>query len=150
MRTHYIAHLKNIFASSVLMLVFVSCQKEADAPVNCSTTTAGISGTYKLTALAYKQTPTSPEQDFLALRDACENDDLVTLSANGTYQYKDLGVTCSPDGSNSGTWSVAGNTIISDGIVGGTIQSFDCRKLVVYSNDMIIPGDRITLTIERQ
>jgi hypothetical protein len=150
MRTHYFVTFKSIFACAIVMLIFASCQKEADAPVNCSPTTAGIAGTYKLTALVYKQTPTSPEQDYLALREACENDDLVTLSANGTYEYKDLGLTCSPDGSNSGTWSVSGNTIISDGIVGGTIQSFDCRKLVVYSTDMIIPGDRITLTIEKQ
>src|SRR5688572_18164467 len=142
MRTHYIAQLKTIFASLILMSVFASCQKETDAPDNCSATTAGIAGTYKLTALTYKQTPTSPAQDYLVWRDACENDDLVTLSANGTYEYKDLGVTCSPNGSNGGTWSVVGNAIISDGIVGGTIQSFDCRKLTVYTNDVIIPGDR--------
>jgi hypothetical protein len=40
--------------------------------------------------------------------------------------------------------------IISDGIVSGTIQSFDCHFLTVYSADFIIPGDRITLTIEKQ
>jgi hypothetical protein len=150
MRTHYLATWKSAVTSFVLLLILASCQKEADAPVNCSATTTGIAGTYKLTALVYQQTATSPGQDYLALREVCEADDLVVLSANGTYEYKDLGATCSPNGTNSGTWSVVGNTIISDGIVSGTIQGFDCRKLVVYSNDMIIPGDRITLTIEKQ
>lgn len=110
----------------------------------------GLAGTYKLTALKYKAGADSPELDYMPFREVCENDDLIVLEANGTYRYNDLGQVCSTDGSGIGTWSVAGNVIISDGIVSGTIQNFDCHFLTVYSDDFIIPGDRITLTIEKQ
>ncbi len=116
----------------------------------CSSTMAAIAGTYKLNAFTYKQTSTSPSQDYLLLKDPCELDDLLEFKANGNYTYSDLGTVCSPDGSDAGTWSVTGNTIISDGIVAGTIQSFDCHSLVVYTDNIFIPGDRITLTIVKQ
>ena len=150
MRTRYFATLKTILTSAVLMLLLASCQKEADAPVNCPQTMAGIAGTYKPTGLTYRSSASAPEQDYFALMDACEKDDKVILDINGTYDYQDTGLACSPDGSNSGTWSVSGNTITSDGITNGTIQSFDCRKLVVVTNDIIVPGDKLTLTMERQ
>jgi hypothetical protein len=148
MRTKHFFFAKISFAGFAILCIMASCKKEKND--TCPTTVAAISGTYKLTALKYKPASESPEQDYLILREDCEKDDLIDLQANGIYTYRDAGITCSPDGTNSGTWSVAGNTIISDGVVSGTIQRFDCRDLVLYSDNFIIPGDRLTLTIEKQ
>ncbi len=151
MRTNYFASFKTLLPFFLILLVTASCQKEKENTVDpCPKTMAGIAGTYKLTALKYKASASSAEQDYFLFRDACENDDIISLGANGTYTYQDAGMVCSPDGSDAGTWSIAGNTVISDGIVSGTIQSYDCRKLIVYSTGVIVPGDRITLTIEKQ
>lgn len=150
MLINYFSHGRNFLSLFSILLLAVSCQKEAQAPVDCPQTVAAIAGTYKLTALKYKASASSAEQDYLLLKEPCELDDIISLNANGTYNYQDAGISCSPDGTDSGTWSISGNTIISDGIVSGTIQSFDCRNLIAYSNDVIIPGDRITLTIEKQ
>jgi hypothetical protein len=149
MRTNYFLIAKNLLFILAFVSGISSCQKNREEN-SCVRTTTGLAGTYKLTALKYKAGNDSPELDYMPLREVCENDDLIVLEANGAYWYKDLGLICSPGGSNNGTWSVAGNAIISDGIVSGTIQSFDCHFLTVYSADFIIPGDRITLTIEKQ
>ncbi|MEQ1678665.1 MAG: lipocalin family protein [Chitinophagaceae bacterium] len=148
MRTNFSFFAKNISAIFVILCIGSSCKKEKDA--TCSPTVAAIAGTYKLAGLKYQQTLHSPEQDFLALKDDCEKDDLINLQAAGTWNYIDAGMVCSPSGTDAGTWSISGSTVISDGIVSGTIQSFDCHSLVVYSDNLIIPGDRITLTIVRQ
>ncbi|MBL7708585.1 MAG: hypothetical protein JNJ86_05910 [Chitinophagaceae bacterium] len=150
MCTNYFFIAKNVLFTMAFVFGITSCQKNRSQDDSCARTTAGLAGTYKLTALKYKAGNDSPELDYMLLREVCENDDLIVLEANGTYRYNDLGLVCSPDGSSIGTWSVAGNVIISDGIVSGTIQSFDCHFLTVYSADFIIPGDRITLTIEKQ
>jgi Lipocalin-like domain len=148
MRTNYFLSVKNLLSGLIILCVAISCKKEKQD--HCSPTKATIAGTYKVTAFTYKETSTSPSQDYLLLKDPCELDDLLEFNANGNYTYRDMGVVCSPDGSDVGSWSVIGNTIISDGIVAGTIQSFDCHTLVVYTDNIFIPGDRITLTIVRQ
>lgn len=150
MRSNYFNSFKTFLPFCLILLLAASCQKEAQDTVDCPQTVAAIAGTYKLTALKYKASASSAEQDYLLLKEACELDDIVLLNANGTYHYQDAGTSCSPDGTDAGTWSIAGNTIISDGIVSGTIQSFDCKSLIAYSSDVIIPGDRITLTIVKQ
>ncbi len=150
MRTNYFFIAKNLLFTLAFVFAITSCQKNRSQEDSCARTIAGLAGTYKLTALKYKAGADSPELDYMLLREICENDDLIVLEANGNYRYNDLGLVCSPDGSGTGTWSVAGNVIISDGIVSGIIQNFDCHFLTVYSDDFIIPGDRITLTIEKQ
>ena len=148
MQTPYFNSVKTLLQLVLIPLVMASCQKET--PDHCARTMAGISGTYKPTGLTYKPGSTSPEQDYFAIKDACEKDDLVDLNLNGTYNYRDIGLVCSPEGSNSGTWSVSGNRVISDGLADGIIQNFDCRTLVIAGSDVIVPGDRLTLTMERQ
>jgi Lipocalin-like domain len=148
MRTSYINTLQFFCSLLFIVSIVASCQKDAEEI--CTTSMASVSGTYKLTALTYKENSSSPAQNFLLLKEDCELDDLVSFNNNGTYHYQDEGLVCSPDGSENGTWSIAGNTIISDGIVAGTIEYFDCRQLTVYTGNVFIPGDRITLTITRQ
>jgi hypothetical protein len=109
-----------------------------------------MAGTYKLVALKYKMSSSSSEQDYMLFMDDCEKDDLIKLKSNGTYDHVDAGSVCSPDGNFSGTWSLNGNTITSDGDIGGDVQSFDCSKLVTVLKDMNVPGDKITFTFQKQ
>jgi hypothetical protein len=148
-------HFSKAMPAAVALLLTVatlSCKKEKTdpQPEPCVTNVASLSGTYKLTALKYKQTATAAEQDFLALKDACEKDDLIVLNANGTYLYKDLGSFCSPSGNDNGTWNLNGNIIKSDGMIDGTIKSFDCKTLVVVTPDALVPGDQLVFTMTRQ
>lgn len=127
----------------------LACQKNPGEQT-CITTTAGIAGTYKLSAVEYKRNAASAPIDYLPFMDACEKDDLLQLKNDGTYTYTDAGLTCSPNGSDNGSWSVTGNKITSDGIIGGTIQSYDCKTLVAYIENVTVPGDRITQTLVKQ
>lgn len=140
---------RTIFSFLLLTLFLVSCKKDRDEQ-QCQPNVAGISGNYKITSLQYKMTSTSTPVDYLVFMDDCEKDDLIILKADGTYQSNDIGLICTPNNSNSGTWSISGNTIISDGVVAGTIETFDCNKLVCFLDDVNVPGDRFTLTVTRQ
>ena len=126
-----------------------SCNKK-DIERACTKDMPGISGSYKLTGFQYKMTPASAPVDYLASMDACEKDDIIVLKQDGTYIYNDAGNQCSPNGSDYGTWSMSGNTINSDGIVYGIIQSYDCTTLVCYYENINISGDRYTLTLTKQ
>ncbi len=140
---------KMAFAAILSVSTLISCQKDPVEP-ECQKSMSGISGNYKLISLQYKINNSAAPVDYLAFMDACEKDDLIILKPNGTYNYNDIGITCSPSGTDNGTWSVSGNVIISDGIVNGVIESYDCKKLVCYIENINIPGDRLTLTITRQ
>ncbi|MEO5563837.1 MAG: lipocalin family protein [Chitinophagaceae bacterium] len=150
MNTKLYLPIKMIFFISFFILV--SCQKEKkhEDPNTCTLKKSSLAGTYVLTSVTYKATPTSPEQDFMFFMEPCEKDDLFTINANGTYTYSDIATKCSPDGTESGNWSLNGNTIISDGEIAGTIEKFDCKSLVLYDTDVDLPGDRITTTITRK
>lgn len=148
MQKNFITIGKKLISVISILLLLSSCKK--DSKSECTPSLASVSGTYKLTALKYKAGTSATEQDYLLMRDDCENDDLIILNANGTYQYQDAGISCSPDGNDNGTWGITGNMVFSDGIVGGSIESFDCRSLTVYTSNFIVPGDKITMTITRQ
>ena len=132
-----------------LTLLMASCKKDKPAE-DCSVSTSNLSGTYKLTALKYKASAAMPEQDYMLFMDDCEKDDLIKLNSNGTYNYTDAGVECSPSGSGNGTWSVNGNSLQSDGLLTGTISSYNCRDLVYYLENTYTAGDRLTFTMTRQ
>lgn len=127
------------------IILFFSCKKN---PVSCTTSVASISGVYKITAYTYKQTPTSPEQDYypILFPNACERDDELTFNANGTYQKTDAGSVCNPPQNDNGTWSLSANTITIDGDP-GPVESFDCKTLVISSPDFLITGDKLKITL---
>lgn len=141
--------MKLVLASLGLVAILASCDKDPVEP-DCSVTKNNLAGTYKLSAVKYKLSASAPEQDFFALMEACEKDDLIKLNSNGTYTYTDVGTICDPFGTNSGTWSVTGNTLQSDGVISGTITSYDCRTLVYFVDSEIVPGDKITFTMAKQ
>jgi hypothetical protein len=141
--------MKSFLAGLGLVVILASCKKDK-AEEDCSITKNNLAGVYKITAVKYKLSASAPEQDLFALMEACEKDDLLKLNNNGTYNYTDVGTFCSPSGTNSGTWSVNGNTLQSDGIITGTITSYNCKALVYFVDNEIVPGDKITFTMTKQ
>src|SRR5258708_4274089 len=114
MITNFCKTVMTLCLGFVMLIVISSCHK--DKKDSCGINMTSLSGTYKLTSLKYKMSATAPEQDYLALLDDCQKDDIITLNPDGTYDYKDLGSVCTPNGGGTGTWSLTGNVISSDGI----------------------------------
>lgn len=142
--------LKLALATLLISGIIFSCKKEKNNEGECKISMSSLSGTYKMISIKYKENSNAPGQDFLALMDDCFKDDLVTLSSAGTYNLEDAGTTCSPDNSNSGEWALHGNTLISDGVLNGTISSFDCKTLVYHLDDMYITGDSFIYELVKQ
>ena len=138
---------KTIIFFLTTILLF-ACKKD---PEPCTTSVTSISGSYKITAYTYKQTPTSPEEDYypILFPDACERDDELSFSTNGTFQKTDAGIVCSPPENDNGTWSLTGNTITIDGDP-ATIESFNCKTLVITITDFQITGDKLKITLVRK
>jgi hypothetical protein len=141
-------HLKGFLLLTVLCVFLSSCQKNKDE--DCATTVASLSASYKLASMSYKISASAPAQDYLVFMDACEKDDIITLKSNGTYTYQDAGVACTPNGNDAGVWSLNGSTITSDGLIAGTIESFDCHTLVFYLTNINTAGDRMTISMVKQ
>jgi hypothetical protein len=140
-----------IFLSILTVLFFTACEKDDDTP-SCTTNTASIAGPYKITAVTYKASASSAEMDYfnMLFPDACERDDVYTFQTNSTYQIKDAGVVCTPNGDDNGTWSfVSANSMIIDGDQ-VTLESFDCKTLVLVNTDTQTPGDKLKLTLTKQ
>lgn len=140
---------KWVLVPFLAVTTFASCKKEESAQP-CERTTAGISGSYKLRSIEYKMTPASAPVDFMAFLEPCEKDDIIQLKNDGTWIYTDAGAVCTPPGSDNGTWTLTGNVITSDGVVSGTIQSYDCKTLVCYTENVTVPGDRFIQTLVKQ
>jgi Lipocalin-like domain len=136
---------------AITAVISISCKKDKDKGPSCATDVASISGAYKFAAYTYKQTPTSPEEDWLPVvfPDACQRDDVLSFNANGNYAIADAGTVCSPSGGDSGTWSLSGSTMNIDGDA-AAIESFDCKTLVLVNNDVNVPGDKLKITLTRQ
>lgn len=130
--------------------LFFSCKKEESSQPTCETTRAGLAGTYKLVSLQYKKNASAEPVEYMDFREPCEKDDLLTLKSDGTYQYNDAGTTCSPNGSDSGSWDVKNNLLSSDGDFNGNIKSYDCKTLVFYLDNAIQKGDQMTYTLVKQ
>jgi hypothetical protein len=137
-----------LFILSAVLLF--SCKKDNEEPA-CTTNATSVSGSYKIASVTYKENAAAAEVDFYTViyAEPCERDDVLTFNANGTYQATDAGTVCTPAGGNSGTWSLSGNTITLDGDA-STIESFDCKTLVVVTPDNLVIGDKVKLTLTRQ
>ena len=140
--------------STIILLItfsFFSCKKDEDKNSTCTSNVASISGSYKIIAYSYKASATSPETDYYntLFPDACDRDNVLKFDASGTYELIDAGMVCSPSGNDNGTWTVSGNTMTVDGEA-TTIQSFDCKTLILSNNDIQTSGDKLTITLIRQ
>lgn len=133
-------------------LLLLSCNSKDDTPASpCTTSAATIAGPYKITAATYKSSPTAAEIDYYnILFDPCEQDDIYTFNAAGSYQIADAGLVCSPTSNDNGTWSLTNSTSM---IIDGdpvSLESFDCKKLMIGNADTQVPGDKLKLTLTRQ
>ncbi|MBE2231296.1 MAG: lipocalin family protein [Chitinophagaceae bacterium] len=139
--------MKKILSFIVLAVLFTACKKDKD---NCSLSTEAIQGSYKITAMKYKASASSPELDVLTTYlDECDRDNVLTLSAGGVYTIADAGVVCTPSSADNGTWSLSGTTMTVDGIP-GTVGNFSCSAFTVSSSDNLVAGDVLIITYTRQ
>ncbi|MEO6613643.1 MAG: lipocalin family protein [Chitinophagaceae bacterium] len=139
---------KIIFLACITTLFITACKKDDVCNINA----ASISGAYKITAVTYKANSSSAEIDYFntLFPDPCDRDNVYTFQTNGTYQIKDAGVICSPNGDDNGTWSfVSENSLTIDGdpVI---LEKFDCKTLVVVNTDIQTAGDRLKLTLTKQ
>jgi len=130
--------------------LFFSCKKEDSKPAGCSIDMTSLAGSYKLTALQYRADASAAPVDYLQFMDDCEKDNIIVLKDDGTYVTNDLGTVCTPSEDARGTWLVKGTTLTSDGVLNGTIDSYDCKTMVYYTDNSIKPGDRLTFTMVKQ
>jgi len=143
--------MKKSLIFSFGLFFLLSCKKK-DAPApTCNRDVAGISGTYKITAIRYKATPTATEVDYYAflLPNPCDKDDLYAFNSNGTYVINDAGIICVPSNSYNSTWSLSGNIITIDGDP-GNIDNFSCSTLTVSASDALVTGDKLIVVFTRQ
>jgi hypothetical protein len=94
-----------LLTASVLGLS--SCKKDKNDI--SAVTVQNISGTYKLTAYTFKE-GNLPEENLLAMMDACEKDNPISFKSDGTYSIPDVGIVCTPPENFSSTWSLSNAT----------------------------------------
>lgn len=129
---------KLILGSAILLcIIFSSCKKDKTNNNNCDKTVAAIAGTYSFVKFEVGTNGVFKDVTHDQL-EPCELDDKLTLSLNGTTDYKDLGTVCNPSGDETGTWSIssAGKMTINGGTANvqmADINSFDCFTLVITS-----------------
>jgi hypothetical protein len=131
-------------------IVLFSCGGDKDEPQPCTTSTTAIAGAYKIISMLYKENASAPETEVFSIWfDACERDDILTFNTNGTYQDADAGIKCSPPSDDNGTWALSGNTMTID-TDPTTLESFDCKTLVLINTDTQAAGDRLKITLAKQ
>ncbi|MBI5371731.1 MAG: lipocalin family protein [Sphingobacteriales bacterium] len=140
--------MRKLLALSLIVFAFASCKKDKE---NCTLSQASLAGSYKMTAIKYKASASSPELDFFndAFIDACDRDNILTFAAGGTYTITDAGIVCTPDSNDSGVWTLTGTTIAVDGEP-GTVENFSCNSFKVKTTDEMQAGDSFVITYTRQ
>src|SRR5687768_14248632 len=96
---------KLILSAFVISALSAGCSKDDDDK-NCDLNSTNLVGVYKTTAVTYKASPTSPEEDEFITWAACEKDDLIVFNDNGTANAQDAGAKCVPPGDDTFTWSL--------------------------------------------
>ena len=137
--------MRQFLAMLVIIFLWSSCSKENDS---CPLTINNLPGTYQVTSITYKSSPSGTEQDILASYEPCLRDDYYTFLSNGSYEYEDAGTTCSPINNSSGTWGLTGNLLFIDRR-SGTIELFDCTKFVWNEDNVLIQGDKMRTIFTR-
>ena len=130
---------------AVIAVAATGCKKDKK---NCDLNAGNLQGSYKVTAVSYKADATTATVDEFATWDACEKDDLVIFNSNNTVTYSDAGTVCSPDGNDTGIWSLSGDQLNLDGEI-YTVSSFNCDG-ATFTNIGDDPGELTTITVDKQ
>jgi len=135
----------------IILLAFVLLSCDKNKPEPCTINTSSIAGSYKITAMGYKSSPTAVEVDYLnvILDEPCRKDDVLTFRTNSTYTSADVGIVCASSGTRNGSWSLSGNNMIIDGDQ-TIIESFDCKTLIIANTDTQVAGDKLRITLVKQ
>lgn len=122
--------IRLVLALAFSAMMFTACKKDKDdEPV--AATKENLIGSYKLTKFEMKVSGLPTPVDLYAVfLEACQRDDVYTLSADFKVQVTDEGTKCSPLNSYQSTWSMDGNYVEIDGYA-GTVKSFDGKTLVL-------------------
>ena len=96
-------------AALLAIPVLIGCKKDKDDKL--AVTKENLVGTYKLTAVSF--TSAGQTKDIYNDRvDACAQDDLYKLEADGTFSYRDVGTQCEGGGYDyDAEWSIVGNNL---------------------------------------
>lgn len=143
-------NLKSAFTLVLISSLFFSCEEKNVEEKKCSISMESLSGKYNLISVKYKESNTAAELDFRSLQEACEQDDFLILNPNGTYTTEDVGISCNSNETDSGSWSLTGNELTSDGILSGTITSFDCKTLEYVVKNTYKDGDTFEFKLIKQ
>lgn len=139
-----------IFFACLLLPFFFACKKNdsGGSGATCSLSVAAVAGTYKLTSMRYKPNG-GTESEVIGALNTCQLDDLLIFNANGTYIYQDAGISCSPNGTYPGDWTLNGNTLTMEAI-SSTVQSFSCTTFTYYTLNIPNTGDKYIFKYTRQ
>ncbi|MEO8820799.1 MAG: lipocalin family protein [Ginsengibacter sp.] len=140
--------LSTYFFVALIATSLFSCKKD-NTTKTCSLSEANLAGTYKIAALKYKASASSPEVDGSSMVDACSLDNLQTFKPDYSLISTDAGVKCDPSDDDSSTWSLSGTTLIVDGD-NNDITAFDCAGFTINQPDFKVAGDSFIITFKKQ
>ena len=135
-----------ILSTAVVALLTTSCKKDNDT--TCTLSSSSISGAYKIASILYKADAQTPEVDIFTNFDACEKDDILTFSSNGTWTQSEGATACSPANTDSGNWSLVGSTLTIDGDA-STVSNFSCTEMTLNQIDPS-SGEVVTIRLIKQ
>ena len=135
-----------ILSTAVVALLTTSCKKDNDT--TCTLSSSSISGAYKIASILYKADAQTPAVDIFTASDACEKDDILTFSSNGTWTKSEGATSCSPANTDSGNWSLVGSILTIDGDA-STVSNFSCTEMTINQSDPTT-GEESTIRLIKQ
>jgi hypothetical protein len=123
------------------LFIFSGCEKED----TCNLTQESLIGTYRLTALTYRESPGSPVEDDFSGLSECVKDNLFSFNSDRTFRYQDAGLVCSSNLDYTATWTLTGTTLEYGGDI-SIVSDFNCERMVTTISDVDVQGDVLTAT----
>ncbi len=136
----------------IFTLVFISLLMgcSTDTPnVNCGLTRTNLIGSWKITAMRYKENAHAAEVDVFSTSNPCKKDDIYVFSSDSIYHYNDLGVFCSPPDSYVGKWKLSGTQLTFDSLNTYTISQFNCGAMNATKTGTTA-GEYLSVTFTKQ
>ena len=145
--------MKSILFVVTLSALVLACKKsDVNIVEPCLVKQTTLAGRYVTTAIKYKASSTSAEEDLFSPLDPCQKDDTFELKRDSSVVIFPGSLVCPgpPPPGNITVWYVSadGKKFTFDAEY--DIQSFDCTDLVVTQKDVNIPGDTRTLTLSKK
>ncbi len=146
--------MKKILGISFLAVVLFSSCKKDEATPTCTLSATSILGTYKTTGSTTQANAQAPIVDDFATWDACEKDDLVTLSAGGVFTTSEGATSCNPPTDPiSANWTLTGNSLVISlmgfTLPAATISDFTCNGFKITNVDAT-SGEITVTTLTKQ